>query len=93
MELDFSSQSHFLFALLPEIVLCIWGMVVLLVGVWKKNEEEGPSATDLGFLSLVGILLAGGANGWLYGVAQTGGDGMIVVDRFRLFAFIQLDRI
>jgi NADH-quinone oxidoreductase subunit N len=86
MELDFSSQSHFLFALLPEIILSLWGMLVLLLGVWKKEGESGPSAGDLGILSLVGILLAAGANGWLYGVTQTGGDGMIVVDRFRLFA-------
>ena len=84
MELDFSSQSHFLFALLPEIVLSVWGMIVLVAGVWKK--EGGPSAHDLGILSLVGILLAGGANGWLYGVTQTGGMGMVMVDRFHLFA-------
>jgi len=86
MELDFSSQSHFLFALLPEIVLSVWGMFVLVLGVWKKEGEGGPSATDLGILALVGILLAAGANGWLYGVTQTGGDGTIVVDRFGLFA-------
>ncbi len=86
MELDFSSQSHFLFALLPEIVLSVWGMFVLVLGVWKKEGEGGPSATDLGILALVGILLAAGANGWLYGVTQTGGDGTIVVDRFSLFA-------
>jgi NADH-quinone oxidoreductase subunit N len=86
MELDFSSQSHFLFALLPEIILSVCGMVILLVGVWKKEGEGGPSAGDLGVLSLVGILLAGLANGWLYGVTQVGGDGMIVVDKFGLFA-------
>jgi len=86
MELDFSSQSHFLFALLPEIFLSLWGMLVLVLGVWKKEGEGGPGAGDLAILSLVGILLAAGANGWLYGVVQTGGDGMIVVDRFRLFA-------
>jgi hypothetical protein len=87
MELDFSAQSHFLFALVPEIILCIWGMLVLIVGVWRNGEGEGrPGPDDLGALSLVGILLAAGANGWLYGVSQVGGDGMIVVDRFRLFA-------
>jgi NADH-quinone oxidoreductase subunit N len=86
MELDFSSQAHFFPALLPEIVLSVWGMVVLLVGVWKKEGEGRPSADFLGVLSLVGILLAAGANGWLYSVSQTGGSGMIVVDRFRLFA-------
>lgn len=86
MELDFSSQAHFLLALLPEITLCIFGMIVLVAGVWKKEAEARAAATDLGALALVGILLAAGANGWLYGVAQTGGDGMVVIDRFRLFA-------
>ncbi len=86
MELDFTSQSHFLFALLPEIVLCVWGMIVLVVGVWKKEEDGAAGADDLGALALVGILLAATANGWLYGVSQTGGAGMVVVDRFRLFA-------
>ncbi len=86
MELDFNSQSHYLLALLPELVLSVWAMVVLLVGVWKANGEGGPTAGDLGILSLVGILLAAGANGWLYGVNQVGGDGMVVLDRFHLFA-------
>jgi NADH-quinone oxidoreductase subunit N len=61
-------------------------MIVLLAGVWKKEEERRPGAHDLGALALVGILLAAGANGWLYGVTQTGDAGMILVDRFRLFA-------
>jgi NADH-quinone oxidoreductase subunit N len=86
MELDFSTQAHFLFALLPELILCVFGMIVLVTGVWKKEEEERAGADDLGAISLVGILLAAAANGWLYGVAQVGGDGMVVVDRFRLFA-------
>jgi len=86
MELDFSSQSHFLLALLPEVILSVWGMLVLILGVWKRDGEGGPTPSDLGVLSLVGILLASGANGWLYGVVQTGGDGMVLVDRFRLFA-------
>ncbi|MFC1660646.1 NADH-quinone oxidoreductase subunit N [Gemmatimonadota bacterium] len=87
MELDFAAQSHFLVALAPEIVLCVFGMVVLVASVWRNEEGEGrPGPDDLGALSLVGILLAAGANGWLYGVTQVGGDGTIVVDRFRLFA-------
>jgi NADH-quinone oxidoreductase subunit N len=86
MELDFSSQSHFLLALLPEIVLTVFGMIVLIAGVWNKEEDGQANAGNLGVLALVGILLAAGANGWLYGVTQTGGDGMVVIDRFRLFA-------
>jgi NADH-quinone oxidoreductase subunit N len=86
MELDFSSQAHFFLALLPEIVLSIGGMIVLVAGVWKKEEDGRPGADLLGVLALVTLLLAAGANGWLYAVTQTGGGGMIVVDRFRLFA-------
>ncbi len=86
MELDFSSQSHYLLALLPEVILSVWGMIVLVAGVWKKEEENRPGADDLGALALVGVLLAAAANGWLYGVTQTGGSGMVVIDRLRLFA-------
>ena len=92
MVLDYASQLDYLWALLPEFVLCLWGMVVLLVGVSGKRDPrkagdaagEAPSA-DLGGLSLVGIVLAALANGWLYGVTESG-TGMVTVDGFRLFA-------
>ena len=95
MELDFSRQLHFFWALLPEIILCVWGMAVLVAGVSGKHRKgaatEGgdPSfggAADLGWLALVGVLLAGMANGWLYGIEEVGRDSMIAVDGFRLFA-------
>ena len=46
MELDFSRQLHYWWALLPEIILCGWGMVVLIAGVSgkpavTKEAEEG----------------------------------------------------
>jgi hypothetical protein len=68
MELDFSRNLHYWWALLPEIVLCVWGMVVLVAGVSGKHapgsqgdgEPSGdPSfsgGADLGWLALVGIL-------------------------------------
>lgn len=95
MELDFSRQLHFWWALLPEIILCVSGMIVLVTGVsdkYKKGAQvEGgdPSfgaSGDLGWLALVGILLAGLANGWLYGVTEIGQTSMIAIDGFRLFA-------
>jgi len=95
MELDFSRQLHYWWALMPEIILCGWGMVVLVAGVSGKHKPgadvEGgdPSFTggaDLGWLALVGVLLAGMANGWLYGVTEIGRTSMIAVDGFRLFA-------
>ncbi len=86
MELDFSSQAHYFLALLPEIVLTVFGMIVLVTGVWNKEGEGKAGSESLGAWALVGIVIAAGANGWLYGVTQTGGEGMVVIDRFRLFA-------
>lgn len=94
MELDFSRQLHYWWALMPEIVLCVWGMVVLVAGVSGKHKEAQDSGdptlagtgADLGWLALVGVLLAAVANGWLYGVTEVGSDGMIAIDGFRLFA-------
>jgi len=95
MELDFSRQLHYWWALLPEIVLCIAGMFVLVAGVSGKHasgapEDEGdPSfsgGADLGWLALVGVLAAAMANGWLSGVHEVGNTSMIAIDGFRLFA-------
>lgn len=94
MELDFSRQLHFFWALIPEMVLCIWGMGVLLAGVSGKHrsgdpEDGDPSfggGADLGWLALLGVLLAAMANGWMYGLQEVGRDSMIAVDGFRLFS-------
>ncbi len=94
MELDFSRQLHYWWALMPEIILCGWGMLVLVTGVSGKHKvpaKEGgdPSFTgtaDLGWLALAGVLLAAVANAWLYGVSEVGRTSMIAVDGYRLFA-------
>ena len=95
MELDFSRNLHYFWALMPEMILCVWGMVVLLAGVSRRQKEaakaEGgdPSfggAADLGWLALGGVLLAGMANGWTYSLTEIGNDAMIAIDGFRLFA-------
>jgi NADH-quinone oxidoreductase subunit N len=88
MTLDFASNADYIWALLPEILLSVWAMVVLLAGVWKKPVEgERPSDTAwLGWLALVGVLLAALGNGWLYGVSTSHDEAMVTVDAFRLFA-------
>ncbi len=95
MTLDFSSQLHFVWALLPEIALCAWGMGVLVAGVSGRNRPDrsggaGDSAhrsgTNLGWAALAGILVVAVLNGWLYTVQEVGNTSMIAVDRFRLFA-------
>ena len=95
MTLDFSRSLHYWWALLPEIVLCIAGMVVLIAGVSGKHVRaargtagETPSGQgdDLGWIALVGLLATAAVNGWLYGVTEVGTESMIAVDGFRLFA-------
>jgi NADH-quinone oxidoreductase subunit N len=92
MVLDYATNLDYFWALLPEFILCVTGMVILVMGVsGKRNPSthgdagaEVPS-TDLGTYALVGVLLAALVNGWLYGVTETG-TGLVTVDRFRLFA-------
>ena len=92
MELDFMQPLDYWWALLPEIILCVSGMVVLIAGVTRSSPKESAgdpsfsSEADLGWLAFVGVLFAGMANGWLYGVQEVGDTSMIAVDRFRLFA-------
>jgi len=88
MVLDFSTHAHYVWALLPEIILCVVGMAVLVAGVWNRPDTASgviPS-TDLGWVTLAGLLLAALANGWLYGVSEVGGANMIALDGFRLFS-------
>lgn len=95
MELDFSRQLHYFWALMPEMILCVWGMVVLIAGVSGKHKDPETASSgdpsfgggaDLGWLALVGVLLAAMANGWLYGLTEVGRSSMVALDGFRLFA-------
>jgi NADH-quinone oxidoreductase subunit N len=95
MILDFTRNLHFFWAMLPEIVLCAWGIGVLLAGVSGKRDQrsadgervaEAEPSQDLGWIALGGIGAAAVINGWLYGVTEVGTTGMIAVDGFRLFA-------
>jgi NADH-quinone oxidoreductase subunit N len=94
MQLDFSRNLHYWWALLPEILLCVAGTAVLIAGVSKRHQVEAAStgdptlsgSADLGWFALVGVLAAAMANGWLYGVEEVGVAGMVAVDSFRLFA-------
>jgi NADH-quinone oxidoreductase subunit N len=85
MTLDFSNPANYILALLPEVVLAGWAMVVLLVDVFQKGSRSGPSSPGIARLTLVGVLLAIAANTWLLTAQETTPAGMIAVDAFRVF--------
>jgi NADH-quinone oxidoreductase subunit N len=70
-------------ALLPEVILTGWALVVLLLVAWRHK-----SASDsrlVGNISLIGFALALAATGWMasQGVAAEGLPQMIALDGFR----------
>jgi NADH-quinone oxidoreductase subunit N len=85
MVFDLSSQSQYFMALLPEIVLSVWAMVVLMVDVFQKGDESRPSRPIVATLALVGVGLAAIANTWLLGVQEVGSASVIAIDSFRIF--------
>ncbi|MBA2245366.1 MAG: NADH-quinone oxidoreductase subunit N [Gemmatimonadetes bacterium] len=86
MQLDFSTNLHYVWALLPEIVLSVWAMMVLLLDVLQKGNRTGPSHPMIPWLTLAGLVLTAGANVWLMQVDAVGTAGVIAVDSFRIFA-------
>ena len=86
MTIDLTNQAHYALALLPEIVLSVFAMIVLLVDVLQKGSRSEPSSPWMGPLTMAGVVLAGIANGWLLTVTEASPAGMIAIDGFRVFA-------
>ena len=83
MSLDLATYSGLALALLPELVLTGWAMVLLLVVAWRHR-----TAGDLrlaGWISLAAIASTAGAVFWLWWrTARAAGlASMIAVDDFR----------
>jgi NADH-quinone oxidoreductase subunit N len=83
MSLDLSNSRDLLLALLPELVLTGWALVLLLVVAWRHH-----SVRDLrlaGWLTLAGLLSSAVAAWWLWwnGARVEGLAGMIALDDFR----------
>ncbi len=85
MVIDYSTFTDYLWALLPEIVLSVWAMVLLMVDVFR-SEERTQVGSGMAWLTVFGILLAGIANYALLSVDEVGTAGMIAVDSFRVFS-------
>jgi NADH-quinone oxidoreductase subunit N len=85
IELDLTRASSYWLALLPEIVLCAWAMLVLLVDVAQKGNRSEPSRPAIGWLALAGIVVTAVANAFLLRMSAVPGPAMIVLDEFRVF--------
>jgi NADH-quinone oxidoreductase subunit N len=81
--LDLSTPWGVTLALLPEVVLSGWALVVLLVVSWR---HQGPEDSRLaGWLSFAGVVLSGAALAalWVNGTQADGLAQMVALDSFR----------
>ena len=88
--LQYTTPDVNLWLILPELVICIAGVVVMLVDAFAKPAQRWIT----GGISIAGLLAAAGSSSWLWlswrSVSQ-GFNGMIVLDDLRLgFTFVFL---
>lgn len=83
MPVDLSTPAGALVALLPELVLTAWALVVLLVVAWRHRTAR--DSRFVGLLSIIGYFLALLATTWLAwrGAHADGLSQMIALDGFR----------
>jgi NADH-quinone oxidoreductase subunit N len=84
--IDLGSPLGVTLALLPEVILSGWALIVLLVVSWR--HETAQDSRLAGWLSLAGLLLAGAALAalWVGGAAPEGLPQMVALDPFRYAA-------
>lgn len=89
MILDYSSQGHYLIALLPETLLTLGAFVVLLADVFSRGREPGQSGAWIGPAAVLSVLAALAASLWV-GLSVEAAPGLVAVDGFRLAASLVL---
>jgi NADH-quinone oxidoreductase subunit N len=81
--LDLATPAGVALALLPELVLVGWTLIVLLVVAWRHHSAQDSRLA--GWLSLAGLLVSGAALAalWVGGAAPDGLPQMVALDPFR----------
>ena len=69
--------------ILPEMILAGFGIIVLLVGVFSSSRKGGKD--HLGYISLLGAILAVIFSIPLFGKVQYAFSGMVVADNYAVF--------
>jgi NADH-quinone oxidoreductase subunit N len=83
--LDLSRQTHYFWALLPEIVLSLGAMLLLVVDVIHKGNRSEPSRGSIPVGALIVLAVTAVANTALFGLRDVSTGGMVAVDGFRTF--------
>jgi NADH-quinone oxidoreductase subunit N len=83
MSLDLSIPRELLLALLPELVLTVWALVLLLFVAWRHHTVR--DLRIAGWLTLAALLSTAAAAWWLWWsqAHPAGLAGMIAIDDFR----------
>nr|MBA3522715.1 NADH-quinone oxidoreductase subunit N [Gemmatimonadales bacterium] len=86
IRLDLATPWGLTLALLPEILLCGWALVVLLMVSWRHRTAEDSRLA--GWLSFAGVALSGAglAALWVNGAVPDGLAHMVALDQFRYAA-------
>jgi NADH-quinone oxidoreductase subunit N len=81
--IDLGSPLGVAIALLPEILLSTWALIVLLVVSWRHQTDQDSRLA--GWLALAGLLVSGAglAALWASGAAPEGLPQMVALDPFR----------
>jgi len=90
LALQYTTPDVNVWLILPELVICIVGVVVMLVDAFAKRPQRWVT----GGISLAGLAAAAGSSAWLWLSWRGAGEafnGMIVLDELRLgFTFVFL---
>ena len=86
IQLDTSTPQGVTVALLPEVLLSGWSLIVLLVASWRHGRPEDSRLA--GWLSFAGVAvsLAGVAWLWLNDATPLGLAQMVALDPYRYAA-------
>ena len=85
MVIDYASQLDYVWALLPEVALTVWALILLMVDVAQRGDRSEPARTSLAWLTVLGILVAAAANTWLITLSEAQPTGPIALDGFRIY--------
>jgi len=64
MNINLATPFGLTMALLPELVLCLAGLIALLIAAWKNRTAADVRIS--GYVSLAGVVAAAAAVGWLW---------------------------